>query len=165
MAYAFCDMQLLRGADDEYIIKEFSVYNSQWDITRGTAVFSAPYAEIILTPEQRRCNRYVTRHIHGLAWDAGSVPYEEYRDTIRALTRDYRYLYIKGREKKLLLIEIVPDAVVIDIEALGCPRLTLLPKLFVPFHGPEHSVTPLHSCACLNARRIGYWYEFAYRLQ
>ena len=160
MAYAFADMQMLRDADGEYVIKEFSVYDSRWDISRGSVIFAPPYAEIVLSPQQRKHNRYVSNYIHGLKWNAGTIPYSACHGTVRALTDDYAYIYVKGEEKKRLLQKIVPDALIIDITAQGCPRLDKMMKMFVPFHGCEHSVFPMQNCAALNAKRIGLWYEF-----
>ncbi|KAK3919706.1 Calbindin-32 [Frankliniella fusca] len=161
MAYAFCDMQMLRGAKDEYVIKEFSLYSSQYDGSRGTTIFKPPYAETILTPEQRKRNTYISRHIHGLKWNSGTVPYEHLGDMIQDLLRDYNRIYVKGVEKLRLLLGYAPPGVLVyNIERDGCPRLKTLPKLFVSFHGSEHSVFPIHNCAELNAKRIGLWYEF-----
>ena len=160
MAYAFADLQMLRDADGEYVIKEFSVFDSCWDIMRATVIFAPPYADVILSPAQRRHNTYVSTHIHGLQWDIGTVPYASCHATIRAITEDYTYIYVKGDEKKKLLQKIDPDTIIIDIATLGCPRLDSMIKMFVPYHGFEHSVVSFQNCAALNAKRIGYWYEF-----
>ncbi|KAK3919764.1 Protein Vpu [Frankliniella fusca] len=104
MAYAFCDMQTLRGAKDEYVVKEFSLYSSQFDGSRGTTIFKPPYADTILSPEQRKRNSYITRHIHGLKWNSGTVPYEHFGDMIQELLRDYNRIYVKGVEKLRLLL-------------------------------------------------------------
>ncbi|KAK3911400.1 Transposable element Hobo transposase [Frankliniella fusca] len=156
MAYTFCDMQMLRGAKDEYVVKEFSLYSSQFDGSRGTTIFKPPYADTILSPEQRKRNTYITRHIHGLKWNSGTVPYEHLGDMIQELLRDYNRIYVKGVEKLRLLLGYAPPGVLVyNIERDGCPRLKTLPKLFVSFHGSEHSVFPIHNCAELNAKRIG----------
>ncbi|KAK3920706.1 Lipoyl synthase, mitochondrial [Frankliniella fusca] len=161
MVCAFCDMQVLRGADDDYVIKEFSLYSSQFDGSRGTTIFKPPYAETILSPEQRKRNSYITRHIHGLKWNSGTVPYEHLGDMIQELLRDYNRIYVKGVEKLRLLLRYAPPGVLVyNIERDGCPRLKTLPKLFVSFHGSDHSVFPTHNCAELNAKRMGLWYEF-----
>ena len=158
--YAFCDMQMLRGAGNEYVIKEVSVYSSQYDVSRGTVVFQPPYAENILSAEQRKRNDYVTKRIHGLKWNSGTIPYEEHGAMIRELLRDYSRVYVKGLEKLRLLLTYIPAMHIYDLEQYGCPRLETLPKFFVPFHGSEHSVFPTHNCAALNAKRIGLWYEY-----
>ncbi|KAK3933086.1 Lipoyl synthase, mitochondrial [Frankliniella fusca] len=161
MAYAFCDIQMLRGAKDEYVVKEFSLYSSQFDGSRGTTIFKPPYADTILSPEQRKRNTYITRHIHGLKWNSGTVPYEHLGDMIQELLRDYNRIYVKGVEKLRLLLRYAPPGVLVyNIERDGCPRLKTLPKLFVSFHGSDHSVFPTHNCAELNAKRMGLWYEF-----
>ena len=159
MAHVFCDVQMLRGQSGELLIKEFSRYNADWDVSH-TAFFKPPYDETLLPEKYRRHNHYVTKHVHGLKWNMGLIPYEFCEDQIHEMVNSFEVVYVKGDEKKKMLQKMLREKVVIDIETLGCPKLSRLPKMFVPFHCQEHSVFPTHSCACLNARRIGMWYTF-----
>ena len=86
MAYA-CDVQLLRGPDGRYVIKEFALFetNMQRDEFK-IANFAPPCPEIALPPCFVTQNNYVTQKIHGLTWDSGVSPYESLEDTLRQFT-------------------------------------------------------------------------------
>lgn len=159
MAHAFCDLQMLRGADGRLVVKEFSVFNAEKDSSR-TVIFKAPYSSDVLPEDVRKTNRVIFNHINGLKWENGTVPYDKYPDVIRQMAASFQYLYVKGEEKRELLRLILPNTIVINIERLGCPKLKTLPQYVVPFHGTEHGVFPSLSCACVNACKIGMWYEF-----
>lgn len=157
--YAAIDVQMYRGIGSVPVIKEFSVYNPNMDLGH-TVMFEPPYDSKQLTDDTRRHNNYVLTHIHNIRWDAGDIPYCKLEETLRGLTLGYPVLYVKGNEKMRFLRVLIPHAQVIDIETLGCPPLHRLPKLFVDYHGRQHSVAPFHRCAATNAKRIGLWYRF-----
>ena len=160
MAYASVDIQMLRGADGgDFIVKEFSVYDAKYDVSH-TVIFAPPYPEHLLSADVMMQNSYVTNNIHGLRWNTGDVPYSSCDDTIRSLTAPYAYLCVKGEQKKKLILNLIPDACVVDVGEMGCPKLEKLARLFVRSHCVEHSTFPLHTCAALNAKRVGLWYAF-----
>jgi len=158
MAYAAVDIQMLRGVEGEYIIKEFSLYDTRLDVNR-TVVFGPPCAESMLSSNILRENYYVVYNFHGLRWNCGSEPYHFLPDILRTVTCPYMTLYVKGRQKKTLLQSFL-NIHIVDVEEMGCPKLDTLPQLPVRAHCAEHTMFPLHSCAAVNAKRIGLWYEF-----
>lgn len=157
--YAAIDIQMYRGIGSVPVIKEFAVYNPNMD-TEQTVIFEPPYNARFLSDEVQRHNRYVLQHIHNIRWEAGDIPYYKLEETLYELTRCYQILYVKGNEKMRYLSTLIKHAQVIDIEMLGCPALHKLPKMFVNYHGSQHSVAPYHRCAATNAKRIGLWYRF-----
>ncbi len=160
MSHASVDVQLLNGADrTDFVVKEFSLYDARSDVCH-TAIFAPPYPEHFLSADVARQNAYVTNNIHGLRWNSGDVPYSACRETLRSLTAPYAYLCVKGEQKKKLLVKLIPDACIVDVGELGCPKLEKLAHLFVTSHCVEHSTLPMFTCAALNAKRIGLWYEF-----
>lgn len=162
MAYA-CDVQLLRGADGRYVIKEFALFetNMQRDEFK-IANFAPPCPEIALPPCFVTQNNYVTQNIHGLTWDSGVSPYDSLEDTLRQFTEFVTDLYIKGDEKRKLLQDLLPHLNVINIEKLGCPAYKKLPKLWAPCNSEIHTVNPQVTCAAKNAKRIGLWLLFCW---
>ena len=158
MAHGFCDIQMLRDSEGNYVIKEFCIYNSKWDIT-NTMMFKSPHCESLIPPNYMRQNNYTTNVIHGIHWNAGDIPFELCYGYMRQLTSSYLYIYVKGEQKRRILQTILYGSAVINIETLGCPKLSVLPRMFVPYHCTEHGIYPHHTCASLNARRIGLWYE------
>ncbi|KAK3929504.1 Carbamoyl-phosphate synthase large chain [Frankliniella fusca] len=61
MAHVYCDVQMLRNAEGQFNVKEFSVYHAQWDVCQ-TATFLLPYEESRIPERYQRQNRFVTRH-------------------------------------------------------------------------------------------------------
>ncbi|KAK3932690.1 GDSL esterase/lipase ESM1 [Frankliniella fusca] len=154
MSHAGVNVQLLCAADrTDYVVKEFSVYDARWDVSH-TVIFAPPYPEHFLSADVTQQNAYVTNNIHGLRWNSGTVPYSECADTLRSLTAPYAFLCVKGEKKKNLLLHLIPDACVVDVGEIGCPKLEKLARLFVKSHCVEHSTFPLHTCAALNAKRV-----------
>ncbi|KAJ1526561.1 hypothetical protein ONE63_008148 [Megalurothrips usitatus] len=159
VSFAACDIHMLRDMDGEYVIKEFSLYSPLWDITMCSEVFAPPYDVTLVPQPYRRQNQYVTNFVHGQQWQYGDKPYPEYSDIIRHWTSLYSRIYVKGLEKKRLLGSIVtPEVDVINVEILGCPKLSKLSRLFVPWHCKQHATKPIHTCVVENAIRIGLWY-------
>ncbi|XP_052131076.1 uncharacterized protein LOC127751478 [Frankliniella occidentalis] len=157
MSYAFCDMQMLREASGQYVIKEFSIYDPYFNKSY-TEIFAPPYPADWLPPKQRKQNDYITKRIHGITWEQGTLPYSECHDYIKMVTSIYADLYVEGDEKRAILQNIVSHARITDIGVLGCPRLDTLPKL--PFSDlNSKSMHSSLSCAEQNAQRIGVWFE------
>ncbi len=157
MARVFCDVQMLRNAEGSYIVKEFSVYDAEWDACK-TVSFLPPHAESLLPLRYQTQNTFVTNHINGLAWDSGYIPYDQCHQTLYELTKTYTFIYVKGEQKRKLLNSILNrEFGIFNIEDLGCPKLSNLPRLVVPYHGIDHLGVPYHACAEINARRIGLW--------
>ncbi len=123
-------------------------------------MFAPPCGEHMLSEATLRENNYVTYNFHGLRWYCGTEPYHFLEEILTSITCPYVTLYVKGRQKKALLLEIIPHLHIVDIEEKGCPKLETLPQLPVRAHCVEHSMFPLHSCAAVNAKRIGLWYVF-----
>ena len=162
MAYA-CDVQLLRGPDGRYVIKEFALFET--NLSRDefkVASFAPPCPELVLPPCYVFQNNYLTQKIHGLTWDSGVTPYESMEDTLRQFTEFATDLYIKGEEKRKLLQGLLPHLNVVNIETLGCPAFKKLPKLWAPCNSEIHTVNPQVTCAAKNAKRIGLWLLFCW---
>ena len=101
MAYATCDVQMLRGRAGEYIVKEFALYE-KWSGGNiiGSATFAPPYPEDQIPITFLRQNAYVVTNMHGLVWNAGETTYTSLQSTLSQLTSGYNRLYVKGEEKK-----------------------------------------------------------------
>jgi hypothetical protein len=153
---------MLTGKDGKYIIKEFSVFeNWQGSHVIATATFLPPYHEYEIPLQHQRKNQFATTYIHGLGWYIGEKPYDELTKTLLQLTYGYTHLYVKGEEKSRLLGALLPDAQVINIESLGCPKLSQLnTPSYVPCHGNVHCFEPYLICAARNAKLIGSWLDY-----
>jgi hypothetical protein len=157
--YATCDLQMLRGQEGEYVIKEFSVFDLH-EKSPETVIFAAPYSDELIPSRYWRQNNYVTQNIHGLHWYMGRTPYDQLEKVVQRMTWGYTVLYVKGEEKKRLLQNLVKHARVINIEEHGCPKLAKLPVLQTRCISTVHTVPHTLSCAAHNAVRLGLWLRF-----
>ena len=161
MAYAICDLQLLRGKMNEYVLKEVSFFehNNQAYVHKSVT-FSPPYPEGEIPEKQMRQNRYTVKHLHGLRWDKGFSPYDRVPLTLFEMAQGYDYLYVKGDDKAKILQYLLPTKQVYNVEKLGCPALKKLPVVWAPC---ENDVTSrghrARYCAVRNAKRVGLWLE------
>lgn len=160
MAYATCDVQMLRGKDGEYVLKEFAVFEpTDVSYVHKAVTFSPPYDGAAIREKYLRQNRYIVSHLHGLQWEQGTSPYERAPQTLDEMTRDYTHLYVKGDDKQKILQYLLPSKTVFNVELFGCPKLKKLPLVWAPC---PHDMQGTHSylnCAVRNAKRVGLWLQ------
>ena len=70
-----------------------------------------------LNKQEERTVRYVTRHIHGINYNDGDVPYEQLNTILQKLEEYTIYTYSTVAET--LLHALLPTTVVIDVKELG----------------------------------------------
>lgn len=75
MEYAVCDLQMLRGKDGEYVLKEFAVFHiAEGAFEHKEATFLPPYPKELIREKYLKQNCYTEAHLHGLGWNAGYSP-------------------------------------------------------------------------------------------
>lgn len=160
MAIATCDIQMLRGKDGEYVIKEFSVFEPT-DVSHAhkAVTFAPPYLGEYLPEKYVRQNKYIVTHLHGLSWDEGTSAYEHVPYTLNLMTQEYKVLYVKGDEKQKILQYFLPTKQVYNVEMLDCPKLSKLPLVWAPCPNDVNGCHTCTNCAVRNAKRIGLWLQ------
>ncbi|KAL4153239.1 hypothetical protein QTP88_001072 [Uroleucon formosanum] len=71
--------------------------------------------------KSRKTNKWLERNYHQLSIEYGDIEYEELGKILNSLK--FRCIYVKGEQKKQVLMEYIPHVALINIEDLGCPRL------------------------------------------
>ncbi|KAE9524246.1 hypothetical protein AGLY_015285, partial [Aphis glycines] len=71
--------------------------------------------------KSRKTNKWLERNYHQLAIEYGDIEYEELGKILNSLK--FNCIYVKGEQKKQVLMEYIPHVALINIEDLGCPRL------------------------------------------
>ncbi|KAE9526191.1 hypothetical protein AGLY_013822 [Aphis glycines] len=71
--------------------------------------------------KSRKTNKWLERNYHQLAVEFGDVEYEELGKILNSLK--FTCIYVKGEQKKQVLMEYIPHVALINIEDVGCPRL------------------------------------------
>lgn len=124
------DFHCLLDDTGNSIVKELSVM----DVTRFAKrhwIFKPPLYESITTKNHSTTNRWLTRHYHGLSWDEGETPYEDLLTILTKHTCGYKYVFVKGLQKKQILQQYIIHNCIKNLEDFGCPKITDLPH----YHG------------------------------
>ena len=121
MSSAILDIQCILGVGSEYLIKEMSVIDTDAWATQHWIFKHYNNAQNITN---RRTNKWLEHHHHGLSTEYGDVEYEELDRILNSLK--FEYIYVKGEQKQKLIAEFIPQTTVINIEEMGCPRLNQL---------------------------------------
>ena len=77
MAHATCDIQLMRGRDGEFVIKEFFVCRPL-TLEVDTILFLPPYSDTQLPVKYERVNHWLKTRFHGLKGESGGVPMSKF---------------------------------------------------------------------------------------
>jgi len=118
MSSAIVDIQCVLGADNTYMIKEMSAVDTEtWACQHWIFKNSRSKQD----NKSRRTNKWLERNYHRLSLEYGDVEYEELGRILNSLKFDC--IYVKGEQKKQLLMEHIPHVALVNIEDSGCPRL------------------------------------------
>lgn len=95
-------------------------------------IVKPPFPFENLLKEYQTINLWITRNVHGISWDSGTVPYELAKTTIRNQLRNARTVYVRGSEKKNWLLSILGMSVkILDLRRFSCPTLVQLKNLVI----------------------------------
>lgn len=103
---------------------------------------------------------------YGLFWSCGYKEYSEIKDVFKRIEISGK-VYVKGIQKQKLISQLLSefDVEVINIEELGCPKLSVLLKQqgYVNFLKPCSLNYSPHSCAYINANTLQSWWNMEKR--
>lgn len=162
-AEVICDLQGFRGNQNEFIVKEASFISVNEDKYQSF-VFRPPFSFTELNDIQKKGAIYIERHIHGLSWESGHIPYIELKNVLKQILKDYKIVLVKGAEKKKFLEENTPvDITVTDLEDYNCPSM----KEFKHLSSKKcfYHNTNSYNCAYENVRLLLEWYKKVHTLK
>ena len=93
MEAAVIEFHGFKDNNNRYILKEFALVNGSFQCH---VLFASPYSITELNDKMQRTARWLTRNLHGIDWDDGSVPYNE--NLIRTLCKPFSTVHTKGLE-------------------------------------------------------------------
>ncbi|KAL4153420.1 hypothetical protein QTP88_001253 [Uroleucon formosanum] len=111
-------MQCVLGFNNKYMIKEMSIVDTE---TWATQHWIFKHSKSMEDNKSRKTNKWLERNYHQLSIEYGDIEYEELDKILNSLK--FRCIYVKGEQKKQVLMEYIPHVALINIEDLGCPRL------------------------------------------
>jgi hypothetical protein len=118
MLSAIIDIQCILGANNNYFIKEMSIVDTE---TWTTQHWIFKNSKLPQDTKSLKTNKWLEHNYHQLSIDFGDVEYEELRKIMNSI--NFKCIYVKGEQKKQLLVKFIPHVTLINIEDLGCPRL------------------------------------------
>lgn len=93
-----------RDNNNLFIVKELAIVG---DSFQTQVLFKPPYDQSVLNAKMQTNNRWLSRHVHGIRWEEGDVPYDE--EIIRNLCKPFTVIYTKGLEKVKFLQNLHPE--------------------------------------------------------
>lgn len=146
--------------EKEFIIKELAIISTDGQIYE-LHLFLPPYSFHELSKNVRNQVHWVEKHLHGLYWSSGFKQYSQLKDILKQIGIKGN-IYVKGTEKQTIISQILSgfDVKVINLEELGCPKLTVLKKqTHMVFLKPCSFTHSPHNCAYINVYVLLHWWN------
>lgn len=155
----FVDFQGFRGPNNEFLVKEYAALCLQ-DNHHVAHLFKPKYAWDELTKKNQKTNTWLTKYLHGLKWNSGYLPYDTLEDVILATLYCASIIYVKGKDKKKFLDEILEKSCIVrDLETdLRCPSWHELPHFFNMICLFHRQLNSLRRCALDNVELLKNWF-------
>lgn len=150
------DVQGFKRAQNEFIFKELAIIPLEEDVQPCVYLFQPPHDWNFLAPRYKCENNWLTRNYHGINWQDGEIPYEEFETVLRSALIGAREVYVKGLEKQRWLKNFLKN--VENLETLGCPSLTKLCKISdEPCSNHDLQICFKSHCAARNVLALKKW--------
>lgn len=122
MTSAILDMECIMSPDSNYLIKELSVIATDtWNTQHW--IFKYNFTQTS-NKNTRNVNKWLARNHHSMTPQYGDVEAEDISRILNSLT--FTIIYVKGLQKKDILHQFIPHIQIINLEDIGCPRLSEL---------------------------------------
>ena len=139
------DIEGFRHRKSGFIIKELSVCTHNYS---DKVSFLTPNSFNILTSSEQKSYQWVSKFLHGSAWESGDNPYCYLQQIIQSIKFRFPFaeFFAKGTEKADTL-KILLQRDVINLETLLCPKVENL-KLY-----RDIPICDLHAVSCPKRQR------------
>lgn len=154
MALLVIDFTFLEGRDNEVVVKELAVADSQSNRV-SSYIFKRPYSWEEVPMFNAKMNQATD---HGCNWNDGDVPYSELETVLHREVSSAVAVYCFGPQKTNFISSLI-ERTVIDITQLGCLELSdiSLPTISCTF--TCHNKFK-HVCALRTAYSLAQWLNF-----
>ena len=139
------DIEGFRQKKSGLIIKQLSVCSHTYS---DTVFFLPPSSFNILSSSEQKSYQWVSKFLHGLAWESGDYPYCYLQQIIQSIKLRFPFaeFYAEGTEKADTLKKTLQRDV-INLETLLCPKVENL-KLY-----RDIPICELHAVSCPKGQR------------
>lgn len=110
-----------QGEEEEgLVVKELAIVNVDLSSCQSW-IFKNPFPITEMSLGLRFSNEYLSRHVFGLDWNHGDIPYQELKSIVIKYTEHIGSLYTHGRRRQKFL-ETILERTVNNLEDLQCPK-------------------------------------------
>ncbi|BAF45487.1 GfV-B16-ORF1 [Ichnoviriform fumiferanae] len=129
--YCVVDVLGFKQSGEKFILKEFAMIIFDGETMKHWEfVVKPPYPFDNLLKEHQIMNLWMTRNVHGISWDSGTITHEESKPYIRKILKKARTIYVRGSEKKKWLQSVLGFSVhIVDLKKHECPSTMKLKEL------------------------------------
>lgn len=139
MSFIILDVQGFQIEDGKtFVVKELAAYDGK---KLNHCVFKPPFQYSFLSLPERRNVIWVEENYHGIRWQSGYTDLEHLSKIINEICTNYDIVYVKGKEKAILINSYLKDKSVVEIPQDEEPSLSRFPgkpKCFAHFRTYSH---------------------------
>ena len=88
------DVQGFKRDYNEFVFKELAAIPLREDVRPTVYLFSSLQDWNFSAPRYKCENSWLTRNYHGINWQDGEIPYEEFEEILKSSVRGARYAII-----------------------------------------------------------------------
>lgn len=111
------DFQAFKSLQNHFILKEIGITTLDGKNVYHCIVRPPLSYKYLQNEDFKRRIQYITRNIHGLEWDSGSVTYSDAVSELKTLLKNAERVYIRGSERVAYLDKLLDHKVlVIDLD-------------------------------------------------
>lgn len=151
------DIQFCKGAKNIFIPKEVAVVTLEADQISHWIVLP-PHSAKRLSQNIREENKWLCQSFHGIDWDEGFISKTNLIHQLRKITKHFEKVFVRGKEKKKFLEQIILNEIVNLEEQEDAPSFDNLPwnDSFCMIHATRMTHVAF-TCALNNATRLKKW--------
>ena len=94
------DVQGFKRFYNDFVFKELAIVRLGEDAQPAVFLFAPPQDWNSLSPRYKCENSWLTKNYHGINWQEGEIPYEDFDEILKSTTRGANKVYVKGLEKQ-----------------------------------------------------------------
>lgn len=151
------DVQFCRDVNEKLIPKEVAILSLKENFIAHW-ILSSPHSIKKLSNDARKQNHWLLRNKHGLSWLDGGISQKNLKKSIRNISEQADRIFVRGKDKKIFMQEIVTNNVINLEESDECPSLANLTWVdtYCILHGVKFCYLT-YSCALNNAAKLKFW--------
>lgn len=146
--------------EKEFVIKELAIISTDGTIYE-LQLFLPPCSLHELPTNVIKRVHWIEKHLHGLYWSSGFKEYSQIKDIFKYIDIKGN-VYVKGLEKQTFIAQLLSefDVKVINLEDLGCPKLSVLKqRTHINFYKPCSFSHTSNNCAYINVHVLLQWWN------